>query len=115
MKGTAQYDTLFREALKAGQDRKYPRAIELLTRITSESDGIPQAFLYLGRAYHAIGRYDLAIRPLQYFIEQNPRVGAGYFFLGRSYLALELPVNAVENFKKVLEIEPESPQTVGLI
>lgn len=115
MKRTVDYEKLFREALQAGQDRKYPRAIELLTRITSETDGMPQAFLYLGRAYHAIGRYDLAIRPLQYFIERNPNESAGYFFLGRAFLSLEIPSSAVQNFKRVLEMEPDTPQTIGLI
>ncbi len=115
MRPTADYEKLLRDAIKAGQDRKYPRAIELLTRITSETDAFPQAFLYLGRSYHAIGRYDLAIRPLQYFIEANPHSSAGYFFLGRSFLALDIPHSAVENFRRVLEIEPESPQTIGMM
>lgn len=112
---TVNYEKLLQDAIKAGQDRKYPRAIELLTRITSETDALPQAFLYLGRSYHAIGRYDLAIRPLQYFIEANPHLSAGYFFLGRAFLALDIPQSAVGAFKRVLEIEPDSPHTIGLI
>lgn len=115
MKRSEDYEKLLRDAIKAGQQRKYPRAIELLTRITSETDRFPQAFLYLGRGYHAVGRYDLAIRPLEYFVEANPDVSAGYFFLGRAYLALDIPSSAVVNFKRVLEFDPDSPQTIGLI
>ena len=115
MKRSDDYQTLFQQALKAGQNRDYPRAIDLLSRITSETDAIPQAFLYLGRSFHAIGRFDLAIQPLRYFIQVSPDSGAGYFFLGRALLALELPAHAVRNFKRVLEIEPDSVQALGLI
>lgn len=109
------YKVLFQKALAAGQKRDYPKAIDLLTRITSETDKIPQAYLYLGRAYHAVGRYDLAIQPLRYFIRASPDAPAGYFFLGRAYLALDLPVQAVRNLKRALAAEPDSVQALGLI
>ena len=109
------YKVLFQKALAAGQKRDYPRAVDLLTRITSETELIPQAYLYLGRAYHAMGRYDLAIQPLRYFVRFTPESPAGYFFLGRSYLALDLPVHAVRNLKKALELQPDSVQALGLV
>ena len=111
----ADYQRLLREAVAAGKQRDYLRAVDLLTQITSETDSLPIAFLYLGRGYHALKRFDLAIQPLKYFIELNPNSTAGYLFLGRAYLALGIPAAAVQNLKKVLDLHPDSVAALSLI
>ncbi|MCK4541270.1 MAG: tetratricopeptide repeat protein [Spirochaetales bacterium] len=104
------YKKLFQKALKAGKERNYPEAITLLTCITSETDSFPEAFLYLGRSYHALGRYEQAIQFLHYFIRSKPQVSAGYFFIGRSYLALGLSRYAIKPLKQAVALHPESIQ-----
>ncbi len=109
------YHALLREAIEAGRNRDYLRSVDLLSRITSETDLEPEAFLYLGRSYHALGRYDLAIPAFRSFIELTPKSGAGYFFLGRAYLSLGAPAIAVQNLKRALEHNPNSPTALSLI
>jgi len=109
------YHALLQEAIKAGRDRDYRRSVDLLSRITSETDSEPEAFLYLGRSYHALGRYDLAIPPFKSFIELTPKSGAGYFFLGRAYLSLGAPAIAVQYLKRALTHHPDSATTLSLI
>ncbi len=111
----AEYAAMFAEALKAGGERDYQRSAELLGRITSETDGVPKAYLYLGRSYHALGRYDLAIPPLKYFIELRPASSAGHLFLGRAYLALGAPALAVRSLKRALALKPGSATALALI
>ena len=84
----SNYRELFREALEAGERRNYGRAARLLTHLVSHTDEFPQAILYLGRSYHALGRYDRAVLALEHFLKLYPGSEAGHFFLGRSYLAL---------------------------
>jgi hypothetical protein len=52
---TKDYEALLQEALAAGKSRDYPRAVELLRQVVGGTDAYPQASLYLGRAYHAVG------------------------------------------------------------
>jgi len=109
------YHALLREAIEAGRNRDYMRAVDLLSRITSETDSEPEAFLYLGRSYHALGRYDLAIPPLKSFIELSPKSGSGYLFLGRAYLSLGAPAIAVQYLKRAIQHHPDSPTALSLI
>ena len=111
----ADYERLFEEALKAGATRDYGRATDLLLTIVSETDTIPQAYLYLGRSYHALGAYDKAIRYLRYFTDVKPDLSAGFFFLGRSYLANNRADHAIVQLRRALAIEQDNPQIIGLL
>ncbi len=112
---SATHKRLFREAIAAGEQRDYQRAAELLLTVISETDEIPQAFLYLGRSYHALGRYERAIRFLRYFAEIMPREEAGHFFLGRAYFASGFYRDARYHLKIALEIDPDNAQVLGLL
>jgi tetratricopeptide (TPR) repeat protein len=111
----AENERLFAQALKAGKNRDYLKASTLLLRIVSETDEIPQAFLYLGRSYHALGNYDLAIQFLKYFTEILPDVGAGHFFLGRAYLSRNLPGKATDELSMATKMDPENPHAFALL
>ena len=110
-----QYEGLFRLALDAGASRDYQKAVNILLRITSETDRLPQAFLYLGRSYHALKQYEEAIRYLRYFVELCPEIDAGHFFLGRSYLAYEIPKLAVLELTQARRLAPENVQARALL
>ncbi len=109
------FQRVFEEAMLAGEKRDYQRAVSLLTRILSETDAYPQAYLYLGRSYHALGRFEKAIQVYRHFLQLKPEMSSGYFFTGRSYLALELPEKAVPYLKKALELEPEDIRILSLL
>ena len=68
------YSALFEEALEAGRKRDYARAVELLTRIVGSTDRFPQALLYLGRAYHALGEYSRAAQALNFYVRGQARL-----------------------------------------
>ena len=60
---------LFDSALKAGRERDYPKAIEFLQEILCKTDRIPDALLYLGRSYHALGDFNRAVQALQFYLK----------------------------------------------
>ena len=112
---TDEYQSLFNQALKAGYERDYLQASNLLLRIVSETDAIPQAYLYLGRSYQALGNLDLAIQFLRYFVDREPRSGAGHFFLGRGYLAKGLALQAAIELEQAAEIDPGNSHVLALL
>jgi tetratricopeptide (TPR) repeat protein len=85
---TISYKTLFTRAEEAGTKRDYAQAEELLTRIVAETDTMPTAWLFLGRARHALGDHDRAIAAFAAYLGYQPDDAAGWFFMGRTYLAL---------------------------
>lgn len=102
------FNVLLEKAIQAGESRKYSEAIGFLKKIIIESDSFPQAYLYLGRSYHALGEYGAAIRAFKQFIVNCPDKSAGYFFLGRTYLNLGIFEFSLPWLKKALSIDPEN-------
>jgi Flp pilus assembly protein TadD len=109
------YTELFEEALRAGRDRDYAKAVEILLRIVGSTDRFPQALLYLGRSYHALGEYARAAQALNFFVQQRPGSAAGHFFLGRAYLALESYSMAVRHLRRATEVNPNFSAAFGLL
>jgi len=109
------YQSIFEEALQAGESRNYKKAALLLSGIISETDEFPQALLYLGRSLHSLENYAEAITILKHFINQKPELGAGYFFLGRTYLAVDKPELAVYYLRKAKLKENENSHIESLL
>ncbi len=109
-------EQVFQLAIKAGQKRDYKKAINLLESLVV--DGVawkPEILVYLGRSYHAIGEYSLAVAALNYFLSIKSGDWNGWFFLGRSYLAMESWHLAISCLKKSLELKPNSDTTLALL
>jgi tetratricopeptide (TPR) repeat protein len=100
------YSALFEEAIGAGKKRDYAHAVELLTRIVGATDRYPQALLFLGRAYHALGEFSRAAQALNFYVRGKPDSIAGHFFLGRVYIALEAYPEAFRHLKCVVDAAP---------
>jgi tetratricopeptide (TPR) repeat protein len=109
------YRSLFEEALQAGRNREYGRAVELLSRIVGSTDRYPQALLFLGRSYHALGDFARAAQVLQTFVRRRPDSAQGRFFLGRAFLALEEYPAAVRHLRRVIELQPGFAPGCGLL
>jgi tetratricopeptide (TPR) repeat protein len=103
----SEYQELFREALVQGKKRNYRESVRLLQKIVSVSDEIAEAFLYLGRSYHALGNFPQAVDKLRRFIRLRPDSAAGYFFLGRTYLATGDYPRAAKSLELALQIKPD--------
>ncbi len=111
----ASYTRLFEEAIELGTKRKYAEAIVRLRGIVSETDEIEEAFLYLGRSYHAVGAYPQAIDMLRRFTELRPESPAGHFFLGRSLLSAGEFRRAAQSLRTALELRDDIPYARGLL
>jgi tetratricopeptide (TPR) repeat protein len=90
------------KAIAAGTRRDYKSAVEILEEIVSGYEGPPEAFLYLGRALHAVKSYSRSLAAFNDYISLKPRSPEGYFFAGRTCLALGFAARAVNFFEKAL-------------
>ena len=113
--GTKNYTALFEEAIEAGRKRDYARSVEILLRIVGSTDRLPQALLYLGRSYHALGQHARAVQALNFYVQQKPGSSAGHFFLGRAYLALEAWPSAIRHLRRATEANPRFAPAYGLL
>jgi tetratricopeptide (TPR) repeat protein len=109
------YTELFEEAVQAGKNRDYPRSVEILLRIVGSTDRFPQALLYLGRSYHALGEHARAAQVLNFFVRQRPDSAAGHFFLGRAYLGLDAYAPAIRHLRRATELNPKFAAGFGLL
>ncbi|MDR0388501.1 MAG: tetratricopeptide repeat protein, partial [Spirochaetaceae bacterium] len=103
------------QAVQAGIGRDYPKAVSILEELISETDPPPEAFLFLGRARHALKDYSLAIAAFRDYIRLVPASGDGYFFSGRSYLSLGLPQRAIPLLEKALSIKEGDPAVLAVL
>jgi tetratricopeptide (TPR) repeat protein len=102
---------LLEAAIAAGGKRDYRKAIDRLTLLLSQTDSMPEAFLYLGRSFYALGEYGRAIEAFRRFLDSGGDQAAGLFFLGRAYLASGRPVEASRCLKKSAEADPDKAPT----
>ncbi len=93
----------FRQAFEAGKKKDYERAISIFKYIVNNFDNVPKALLFLGRSYHATGRFNQAIRAYEFFLKVRPDSAPGYFFLGRTYLTMGIFDRAIVNFKETID------------
>ncbi len=112
---TPDYAVMLDDALKAGRSRDYARAVTLLTQVVGGTDQFPQAMLYLGRAYHALGQYARAAHTLDFYVRGRPDSLSGHFFLARAYIGLEEYGQAVRHLKRVVERDPSFSPAYGLL
>ncbi len=115
MPDRTNYAELFQEALEAGRNHDYAKSVEILLRIVGSTDHFPQALLYLGRSYHALGEHARAVQALNFYVQQRPASVAGNFFLGRAYLALEAYPSAIRHLRRATEANPKFAVAFGLL
>ncbi|MGA2977379.1 MAG: tetratricopeptide repeat protein [Spirochaetia bacterium] len=115
MMRASDYSAMLEQALEAGRNRDYTRAVELLTRIVGSTDRYPQALLYLGRGYHALGDYARAAQMLHFYVRQKPDSVPGHFFLGRAYIGLGEYGQAIQHLKRAVQRDPLFSPAHGLL
>ena len=112
---TSESSQLLQEAIELGRSRKYTQAVQKLLYLISADDSLDEAFLYLGRSFHALGEYSRAIDALRSFVEKRSDSAAGHFFLGRSYLAMNIYPHAAVHLRESLLIRPGFFQAAMLL
>jgi tetratricopeptide (TPR) repeat protein len=92
------------EAIRAGKNRDYKKAILILGEMLSNPNAPAEAYLYLGRSLHATGDHARALACFNDYMRIKPKSYEGYFFAGRACLSLTLPQRAVPLFRKAVEL-----------
>jgi len=96
----------FKIAAEAGKEGNYHLAVKILGELITETNAPTEAWLLLGRSFHAIKDYSHALAAFNDYIRQRPHLGEGYFFVGRTYLSVGMPYKAVPFLRKALEKSP---------
>jgi len=104
-----------RAAAEAGKKGNYRAAVKILGDLICETDAPPEAWLLLGRSFHALKDYSRALAAFNDFIRHRPTAGDGYLFAGRTYLTLGMPYRAVPFLRKALENSPGDSRTKAML
>jgi len=88
----------------------YLDAVESCQRALQTDPQYPQAHLYLGRAYYALNKEELAIDEYQKALLFVPNYLEARYQLGMAYMRQKKTDKAREEFEKVISIAPESTQ-----
>jgi tetratricopeptide (TPR) repeat protein len=107
--------SLLEAAIAAGGARDYRKAAELLILLLAQTDSMPEAYLYLGRARYELGEHGRAIESFRRFLRGGGDRAAGLFFLGRSYIACGRPADAVRCLRKSAAADPNKAPTWALL
>ena len=106
----------FDEALKAGGQRDYRKAVRILESLAARGfaepsenkPGHPEIYLYLARSWHAEKKFSKAVSCARSYIRLRPEDGSGWFFLGRAFLADGAFDRAVTSLRRSLDLKPDS-------
>ena len=72
-------------AIQAGKAGEYKRALKILEELISGEDAPPEAWLVLGRTFHALGDFSRALAAFNDYLKLNPnRVRATFLWGGHS-------------------------------
>ncbi len=100
-------NNLLEQAIADGRNRNYASAVKKLEKLLSATDDLPEALLYLGRAHHELGNFEDSVIAFRLFITKFPKSGAGYFYLGRTYIAMQKFTRASNCFYESIKIKPD--------
>jgi tetratricopeptide (TPR) repeat protein len=95
------------QAIEAGRERNYAKAAQILEELLSGFDAPAEAYLYMGRALHALKNYPRALASFNDYIRLMPDSPAGYLFAGRSCISMGLAQRAVPLLRKARSLNPE--------
>ena len=98
------------KAAEAGKRGNYPLAVKLLGELISETDAPPEAWLLLGRSFHALKDYSRALAALNDYLRLRPKSGEGHLFAGRTYLTIGMPYRAVPFLRNALKNSSSLPK-----
>jgi len=96
----------------AWRNQKADEAIEHFSRATQFDAGLAEAYLGLGMALNAAGRYGDAIAPLKKYTEMDPSDPAGYYQLATAYARTGNKPEADRLLALQREAEKNKPRTM---
>jgi tetratricopeptide (TPR) repeat protein len=84
-------------------------------KIVAETESLPEAWLFLGRARYALGDHDLALSAFSSFLSCRPDDPAGWFFTGRTYLAIGRAREAASCLQSAIDKGRNDAETWALL
>jgi tetratricopeptide (TPR) repeat protein len=97
----------------AWRNEKSDEAIEHFTRAIHFDAGLAEAYLGLGMALNAAGKYSEAIGPLKKYTEMDPTDPAGYYQLATAYARTGNRPEADRLLAVQRRLEKDKPRTVA--
>ena len=82
-------ENILKNGIADGINRDYSAAVKKFKTVLAMTENLPEALLYLGRAYHELDKFDDAVISFRLYITREPKNDAGYFYLGRTYIAVK--------------------------
>ena len=101
-----------KKALEAGSRRDYHKAVAILEEIIAEYEGPAEAYLYLGRALHALKNYSRSLAAFNDYIAIKPKSSLGYLFAGRTCMVLGFYQRAVKYLEKAYKKSNKKDSTI---
>jgi tetratricopeptide (TPR) repeat protein len=98
----------------AWRNQKADEAIEHFSRATQFDAGLAEAYLGLGMALNAAGKYSEAITPLKKYTEMDPSDPAGYYQLATAYARTGNKPEADRLLALQRQMEKNKPRTMTL-
>ncbi len=95
--------------------KQYDKALLLLRGAMRQSPLYTEARINLGITYAQMGEYDLAEEQLWMAVWLSPLSVRAHNRLGELYLDLGRPQDAIPQFRRSLELEPNNPQAIAAL
>lgn len=106
---------LLQEAITAGSTGNYRQAVRLLQEAIGRGNAPNISLLYLGRAWHRLGDHTKALICYRDYRKLESEEWAGWFFAGRTYLALGMNKRAIKYLKAANKREPDHPEILAML
>ena len=97
----------------AWRNQKTDEAIEHFSRATQFDAGLAEAYLGLGMALNAAGKYSEAIAPLKKYTDMEPSDPAGYYQLATAYARTGNKAEADRLLALQRQVEKDKPRVVS--
>jgi tetratricopeptide (TPR) repeat protein len=104
--GDAAIDQTLARGVEALQDNRQVEAIELFTKVIESSPGFAEGWNKRATAYFLAGEYARSIADCDEVLKRNPHHFGALSGLGEIYLKLDKPEQALQWFRRALEVNP---------
>ena len=105
--GNAALDRTMARGIEALQDEhRQVEAIHLFTQVIESSPAFAEGWNKRATAYFLVGEYEKSIADCDEVLKRNPRHFGALSGLGEIYLKLEKPEQALQWFRRALEVNP---------
>lgn len=105
--GKPEIDRIMARGIEALQDgNRHVEAIALFTAVIESNPAFAEGWNKRATAYFLAGEYDKSIADCEEVLKRNPHHFGALSGLGEIYLALEKPEQALQWFRRALEVNP---------